>query len=216
MNAAPLLNLIARLLAKHRPEAILIGNAAAELQGSPVTTVDLDFMFRATAPNLRKVSFGRHDLLVASLRDIIRSKKAAGRAQDRAVLPILRKTVDAQEEDSSPGAAPSAGDGVRSRRADPAAVGAPAVQAHALSAQAEGWRRLRGLTRVLHPALAAFAPSSGSGAASRAGARHRDEHQRARRPSGRGKSRPSTRRRRTASPGDAAAGPAAVTGSLQN
>ena len=153
MNAGPLLKLIARLLAKHRLEAVLIGNAAAALQGSPVTTVDLDFMFRKTGPNLRKlkhladdldavvmrpfypssemyrvvrdrdalqldfmakidgirsfaslraralpVKFGRFELLVASLPDIIRSKKAAGRPQDRALLPILRKTLDAQED----------------------------------------------------------------------------------------------------------------------
>ncbi len=152
MNAEPLLTLVARLLAKHRLEAVLIGNAAAALQGSPVTTLDLDFMFRKTPSNLGKlrrladdadaiilrpyypasglyrivrdrdglqldfmtkvdgirsfaslrkraarVSFGRHALLVASLADIIRSKKAADRPQDRAILPILRKTLDEQE-----------------------------------------------------------------------------------------------------------------------
>jgi hypothetical protein len=37
--------------------------------------------------------FGRHDLKVASLADIITSKKAANRPQDRAVLPILRRTL---------------------------------------------------------------------------------------------------------------------------
>src|SRR6266545_3772205 len=148
MNAAPLLKLVARLLAKHRLEAVLIGNAAAALQGSPVTTLDLDFMFRKTRPNLGKlkrladdldalvlrpyypasglyrvvrdrdgvqldfmtkidgirsfsslraratrVPFGGHELLVASLSDIIRSKKAADRPQDRAILPILKKTL---------------------------------------------------------------------------------------------------------------------------
>jgi hypothetical protein len=35
--------------------------------------------------------FGGNDLRVASLEDIIRSKKAANRPQDRAVLPVLRK-----------------------------------------------------------------------------------------------------------------------------
>ncbi len=148
MNAEPLLELAARLLAKHRLDAVLIGNAAAALQGSPVTTVDLDFMFRKTPGNLRKLRriaddldaivlhpyypaselyrvvrerdglqldfmakvhgirsfeslrsratdarFGRHELKVASLEDIIRSKKAANRPQDRAVLPVLRKTL---------------------------------------------------------------------------------------------------------------------------
>jgi hypothetical protein len=151
MNAESLLKSVARLLARHRLEAVLIGNAAAALQGSPVTTVDLDFMFRKTAPNLRKlkriaddldavvmrpfypaselyrvvrdrdalqldfmakidgirsfaslrsrampVRFGSAELLVASLSDIIRSKKAANRPQDRALLPILKRTLDEQ------------------------------------------------------------------------------------------------------------------------
>ncbi len=148
MNAEPLLARVAQLLAKHRLDAVLIGNAAAALQGSPVTTVDLDFMFRETARNLQKlrrladdmdavimkpfypasglyrvvrerdalqldfmtlidgirtyeslrsrssvVRIKSHDLRVASLEDIIRSKAAANRAEDRAVLPVLRRTL---------------------------------------------------------------------------------------------------------------------------
>jgi NAD(P)-dependent dehydrogenase (short-subunit alcohol dehydrogenase family) len=148
MTAEPLLELAARVLARHKLDAVLIGNAAAALQGSPVTTVDLDFMFRKTPANLRKLRriaddldaivlhpfypvselyrvmrqrdglqfdfmgkvdgirsfeslrsrasvarFGRHDLRVASLEDVIRSKKAANRPEDRAVLPVLRKTL---------------------------------------------------------------------------------------------------------------------------
>jgi predicted nucleotidyltransferase len=148
MTAEPLLELTARLLAKHRLDAVLIGNAAAALQGSPVTTVDLDFMFRKSAGNLTKLRriaddlravvmrpfypaselyrvvrdsdglqldfmakvdgvrsfeslrsratearFGRYSIKVAALEDIIRSKRAANRAQDRAVLPVLRRTL---------------------------------------------------------------------------------------------------------------------------
>src|SRR5687767_3738219 len=55
MDAAPILGRVARLLEKHRLEAILIGNAAAALQGAPVTTVDLDFLFRKTAANVKKL-----------------------------------------------------------------------------------------------------------------------------------------------------------------
>lgn len=33
----------------------MIGNAAAALQGAPVTTVDIDFLFRKTPANLRKL-----------------------------------------------------------------------------------------------------------------------------------------------------------------
>jgi hypothetical protein len=36
---------------------------------------------------------GDERLLVADLADVIRSKRAAGRPKDRAVLPILRDTL---------------------------------------------------------------------------------------------------------------------------
>lgn len=147
MTAEPLLRLAARVLARHRLDAVLIGNAAAALQGAPLTTVDLDFFIRRTPGKVRKlrrigdelravvepfypasnlyrlsrakdnlqfdfmmtisgirsfegvrarasiVLFGRYPLRVASLEDIIRSKVAANRPEDRAVLPVLRRTV---------------------------------------------------------------------------------------------------------------------------
>ncbi len=55
MNAGPLLDSVAAALAGVRLEAVLIGNAAAAIQGAPVTTVDFDFMFRLTPPNLAKL-----------------------------------------------------------------------------------------------------------------------------------------------------------------
>jgi predicted nucleotidyltransferase len=152
MNAEPLLNKVARALAAHRLEAVMVGNAAAALHGAPVTTLDIDFMFRKTALNLKKlkavaaslgasilkpyypvsdlyrvvkddeglqldflgkidgirsfeslrsrasvVDFAGHELKVASLADIIKSKRAAGRARDLAVLEILQKTLDEQD-----------------------------------------------------------------------------------------------------------------------
>jgi hypothetical protein len=148
MTAEPLLKLAAKMLAKHRLDAVLIGNAAAALQGAPVTTMDLDFFMRGTPLNVRKVrdiaadlkafveqpyypasrlyrisreqggvqfdfmvtiagvrsfegvrarstltTFGGNPLRVASLADVIRSKKAAGRPEDLAVLPVLQRTV---------------------------------------------------------------------------------------------------------------------------
>lgn len=148
MTAEPLLKLAARMLAKHRLDAVLIGNAAAALQGAPVTTMDLDFFMRASPRNVAKVrkiaqelktsavqpfypastlyriskpdegvqldfmttisgirsfegvrarasiaEFGGFSLHVAALEDVIRSKTAAGRPQDLAILPVLRRVV---------------------------------------------------------------------------------------------------------------------------
>jgi predicted nucleotidyltransferase len=152
-DAGPILSTLARVLSEHGLEAVLIGNAAAALQGAPVTTLDLDFMFRKTPGNLRKlkavaaslgamvlrpyypmsdlfrvvrdedslqvdfmatvhgvrsfeslgsraqgVHFGGHKLLVADLADIIRSKRAAGRPRDRAVLEVLEKTLEERKK----------------------------------------------------------------------------------------------------------------------
>jgi predicted nucleotidyltransferase len=55
MNAAPLLQEIARAMQECGLEAVLVGNAAAALQGAPVTTLDFDFMFRETPANLNKL-----------------------------------------------------------------------------------------------------------------------------------------------------------------
>jgi predicted nucleotidyltransferase len=62
MDAAPLLKKIAKALDKARLEAVMIGNAAAALQGAPVTTLDVDFMFRKTATNLRKLKVFANEL----------------------------------------------------------------------------------------------------------------------------------------------------------
>jgi len=143
-------------------EAVLIGNAAAALQGAPVTTVDFDFMFRKTPRNLRKlkalatalgamvmrpyypasdlyrvvrddglqvdfmatihgvrsfeglrdrahtIDVGGVTIRVASLRDIIRSKKAAKRPRDVAVLHVLETALEEakQSEEKAGGARP--------------------------------------------------------------------------------------------------------------
>lgn len=154
MDAAPLLGEIGRRMAAVGLEAVLIGNAAAALQGAPVTTVDFDFLFRKTPRNVvklkalarelgatilrpfypasglfrlvrdddglqidfmstihglrsyegvrdraRRIEVGGAAIVVASLSDIIRSKRAAGRPRDRAVLDVLET---AREEASKP------------------------------------------------------------------------------------------------------------------
>ena len=53
MNAESLLHKIARVFAEHHLEAVMVGNAAAALHGAPVTTLDIDFMFRKTPANLK-------------------------------------------------------------------------------------------------------------------------------------------------------------------
>lgn len=40
-----------------------------------------------------RLELGGHPILVASLADIVRSKRAAGRPRDRAVLEILERTL---------------------------------------------------------------------------------------------------------------------------
>jgi predicted nucleotidyltransferase len=68
MNAAPVLNRVARVLREAGLEAIMIGNAAAALQGAPVTTVDVDFLFRKTPANLRKLKAMARALSAVILR----------------------------------------------------------------------------------------------------------------------------------------------------
>lgn len=151
MNAKPYLIEIGEHLKRVGLEAVLIGNAAAALQGAPVTTVDFDFMFRKTARNMQKIraladglgativrpyypaadlyrvirddglqvdfmaaihgvrsfeglrdradaiDLGGASITVASLRDIIKSKRAAGRPRDRAVLEVLEKALEEKE-----------------------------------------------------------------------------------------------------------------------
>jgi len=148
MDAISLLETLVRSFNEARLEVVLIGNAAAAIDGAPVTTDDFDFMFRPTKRNLDKlrevadqlgasvtqpeypmsrfyrmanqkiglqvdmmgvvdevksfeslrsrassVVFDAGSLLVADLKDVIKSKRQAGRAKDLAVLPVLEETL---------------------------------------------------------------------------------------------------------------------------
>jgi hypothetical protein len=55
-------------LNRARLEAVMIGNAAAALHGAPVTTMDVDFLFRATPSNLRKLKAVSRDLHAVIMR----------------------------------------------------------------------------------------------------------------------------------------------------
>jgi hypothetical protein len=148
VDATPYLVEIGRHLHDVGLEAVLIGNAAAALQGAPVTTIDFDFMFRKTARSLQKLkAFARKldatilrpfypasdmyrvvrddglqldfmaavhgirsfeglrdratdleiedtSIRVASLPDIIKSKKATRRPRDLAVIDVLEKALE--------------------------------------------------------------------------------------------------------------------------
>ena len=62
MNASPLLVKIAKTLHMVRLEAVMVGNAAAAINGAPVTTIDIDFMFRKTPTNMRKLKVFAEEL----------------------------------------------------------------------------------------------------------------------------------------------------------
>jgi hypothetical protein len=152
VDAAPVLQRIADALAEARLDAVLIGNAAAALQGAPVTTDDFDFLVRDTPRTMGKVrrfaealgsaavqqpyypaskllrvirkdvqvdlmrqihgvrsfeglrarstkmKLGESLLLVANLADVIKSKRAAARPKDVAVLPVLEETLREQKK----------------------------------------------------------------------------------------------------------------------
>ena len=148
MDAEPLLAEVARQLVALDFEAVLIGNAAAALQGAPVTTIDFDFLFRKTPRNVAtmkalarsldvtilrpyypasdfyrivrdsdslqvdlmvtihgvrsfagvrdramRLEIGGASLLVASLDDIIKSKRAAKRPRASPYSPVWRSLV---------------------------------------------------------------------------------------------------------------------------
>lgn len=53
--ALPFLAVVARAIERAALECIVIGNSAAALQGAPVTTLDIDFLFRETDRNVEKI-----------------------------------------------------------------------------------------------------------------------------------------------------------------
>jgi len=69
-------------------------------------SLHVDFMSRidgvrslaALRGRASRIDFGGHALVVADLADIIRSKRAAGRPRDRAVLEILEKALDERKK----------------------------------------------------------------------------------------------------------------------
>jgi hypothetical protein len=64
------------------------------LQVDFMTTIHGVKSFASLRAGARAVDFSGHKLLVADLADIIRSKRAAGRPRDKAVLDILERALD--------------------------------------------------------------------------------------------------------------------------
>jgi len=72
------------------------------------TGLQADFMavihgvksFNSLRSRAQRMTIGGRELLVADLADIIASKKAAGRARDRAMLEILQRTLDEKNAQS--------------------------------------------------------------------------------------------------------------------
>jgi hypothetical protein len=70
--------------------------------------LQLDFMsvidgvrsFEGLRKRAKRISVGETDLFVAGLSDIVKSKKAAGRPQDLAVIPVLEKTLEETTRDA--------------------------------------------------------------------------------------------------------------------
>jgi hypothetical protein len=82
MDAAPILTKLAEVLNRHRLEAIMVGNAAAAVQGVPITTVAVDFLFRRTPANVKK------------LKDIARDLEAMLLRPFYPVCPLIRLSRD--------------------------------------------------------------------------------------------------------------------------
>lgn len=55
--------------------------------------------FESLRSRADEVPMGRACLLVASLRDVVASKRAAGRPKDLAALPVLEETLELSEEE---------------------------------------------------------------------------------------------------------------------
>jgi len=93
MDATAIVARIGRALERNGLEAVLIGNAGAAIHF--VDQVSGVRSFEGIRKRARHVKIEGTNLMVADLSDIIKMKRAAGRAKDRAVLEILEKTLEA-------------------------------------------------------------------------------------------------------------------------
>jgi hypothetical protein len=96
-----------RVLLRHGVDFLVVGGVAAQLEGAPILTLDLDVLFDSTPENRDRL-LGALQELKARYRDpggrhiepdakklaaVIETKDQANRDKDRAVLPVLRQTL---------------------------------------------------------------------------------------------------------------------------
>ena len=80
---------IVKVLEKHKIEYIIVGGVGPILQGANISTKDID-----VCPENSQENFVR---LSVALKDIVASKRFAGRPKDLAVLPELEELLRQQE-----------------------------------------------------------------------------------------------------------------------
>ena len=88
MDAGPYLISVARAMAACGLDAVLIGNAAAALQGAPVTTIDFDFFFRRTPANLKRLKQLAKSLDAVLLRPYYPASQLHRLSRDRDGLQV--------------------------------------------------------------------------------------------------------------------------------
>jgi hypothetical protein len=74
-------------------ELFRVVNDQIGLQADFMPKLDGVRSFEALRARATAVTLGRATVLVADLRDVLRSKRAANRPRDRAVLPVLEATL---------------------------------------------------------------------------------------------------------------------------
>jgi len=96
------------VLARHHVDFIVVGGVAAVLGGAPISTFDLDIVHDRAPTNVARLLSALTDLdaryrdltgrvlrlEARGLEALIRSKVEANRDKDRAVLPILHRTLE--------------------------------------------------------------------------------------------------------------------------
>lgn len=74
-------------------EHVVVGGVAAILEGAPIAILDLDIVYQPDHDNLQRLVSGL-EVRVLDLASIIESKLIADRDKDRAMLPVLRRTLE--------------------------------------------------------------------------------------------------------------------------